>query len=92
MVRSELVERLGARNSALSASQVEGVVDAFFDTITERLVAGGRVELRGFGAFSTRARHARQGRNPRSGAPVEIAAKRAVHFRPGKSIALLLTI
>ena len=47
---------------------------------------GGRVELRGFGAFSTRDRDARKGRNPRTGEPVDVAAKRVPYFKPGKEM------
>ena len=86
MLRSELVQRLVAENPDLSLHDIEAAVAAFFDQITERLAANGRVELRGFGAFSTRPRDARVGRNPRSGDPVDIASKRVPHFKPGKSM------
>ncbi|MCL4672813.1 MAG: integration host factor subunit beta [Sphingomonadaceae bacterium] len=86
MIRSELVMALAKDNPDLKADEVEGVVDVFFDEITNRLVDGGRVELRGFGAFSTRAREARQGRNPRTGEPVPVPGKRVPYFKPGKEI------
>lgn len=86
MIRSELVQALGRDNPDLKAEEVERVVDIFFDEITNRLVDGGRVELRGFGAFSTRARDARQGRNPRTGQPVDVPGKRVPYFKPGKEI------
>ena len=62
------------------------MVAAFFDSITEQLQQGGRVELRGFGAFSTREREARKGRNPRTGDTVDVSAKRVPYFKPGKEM------
>lgn len=86
MIRSELMAVLGKDNPELRAEEIEQVVDIFFDEISQRLAEGGRVELRGFGAFSTRARDARQGRNPRTGEAVQVAAKRVPYFRPGKEM------
>ena len=62
------------------------VVSAFFDSIIEQLQTGGRVELRGFGAFSTRGRDARKGRNPRTGEAVDVSAKSVPYFKPGKEM------
>jgi len=86
MIRSELVQLLVKANPGLSLREVDNIVSVFFDTITEHLAKDGRIELRGFGAFSTRSRGARVGRNPRTGIDVEIKAKRAPHFKPGKEI------
>lgn len=86
MIRSELVQKLAADNAGLSLRDIEHIVDVFFDEIGARLAAGGRVELRGFGAFSTRARTARTGRNPRTGAAVSVEAKRVPYFKPGKEM------
>lgn len=86
MIRSELLHELGKENPDLRAEEVEQVVDIFFDEITKRLADGGRVELRGFGAFSTRERDAREGRNPRTGDKVEVPAKRVPYFKPGKEM------
>jgi integration host factor subunit beta len=66
--------------------EVERIVDIFFQEITTQLARGGRVELRGFGAFTTRARNARTGRNPRTGEAVSIDAKKVPFFKPGKEI------
>ena len=71
MIRSELVQKLCGDFPDLTQREVESVVGAIFDSITEQLANGGRVELRGFGAFSTRQRDARIGRNPRTGEAVE---------------------
>ena len=70
----------------LAQREVENVVSAIFDSITEQLARGGRVELRGFGAFSTRQRDARTGRNPRTGEAVDVDAKRVPYFKPGKEM------
>jgi len=86
MIRSELVQFLSNANPGLSARDLDLIVTVFFDTITERLADGGRAELRGFGAFSTRARNGRTGRNPRTGAAVAIDAKRVPYFKPGKEM------
>ena len=90
MIRSELLSALAKDNPDLRAEDVEQVVDIFFDEISQRRAEGGRVELRGFGAFSTRERDARQGRNPRTGEAVEVDAKRVPYFRPGKEMRRVL--
>ena len=86
MIRSELIQKIAADNPELSAKDVERLVSTFFETITAQLAKGGRVELRGFGAFSTRERDARTGRNPRTGDAVHVPAKRVPYFKPGKEM------
>jgi integration host factor subunit beta len=86
MIRSELVQKLCTDFPDLTQREIEGVVASLFDSITEQLAKGGRVELRGFGAFSTRQRDARIGRNPRTGASVDVSAKRVPYFKPGKEM------
>lgn len=86
MIRSELVQSLHRDNPDLRAEEVEQLVEIFFEEIARRLEEGGRVELRGFGAFSTRKRKARTGRNPRTGEPVEVPAKSVPYFKAGKEI------
>ena len=86
MIRSELLQALQKDNPDLRAEEVEQVVDIFFDEIAQRLAEGGRVELRGFGAFSTREREARTGRNPRTGEAVDVPAKKVPYFKAGKEI------
>ena len=86
MIRSELVQKLCDDHPDLTLKEVERVVSAFYDSIIEQLQNGGRVELRGFGAFSTRSRDARVGRNPRTGASVDVDAKRVPYFKPGKEM------
>ena len=86
MIRSELLQELHKDNPELRVEEVEQVVEIFFDEIGQRLAEGGRVELRGFGAFSTREREARTGRNPRTGEAVEVPSKRVPYFKAGKEI------
>ena len=86
MIRSELLQALASENPDLRPEEVEQVLTIFFDEIGKRLAEGGRVELRGFGAFSTRAREARTGRNPRTGESVDVPAKRVPYFKPGKEM------
>ena len=92
MIRSELVSQLAQDNPELSPKDVEAIVSTFFDEIVERLAEGGRVELRGFGAFSTRSRDARTGRNPRTGETVAVEAKRVPYFKPGKEMRARLNV
>lgn len=86
MIRSELVQALARQNPELRGDDIERIADVFFDEIAQRLAQGGRVELRGFGAFSTREREPRKGRNPRTGDAVEVAGKRVPFFKPGKEM------
>ena len=86
MIRSELLQTLQDDNPELRTEEIEQVVDIFFDEIAQRLAEGGRVELRGFGAFSTREREARHGRIPRTGESVSVPAKRLPYFKAGNEI------
>jgi integration host factor subunit beta len=86
MIRSELVQKLADENQELTLQEIERIVDLFFREIIDQLASGGRVELRGFGAFTTRARDARTGRNPRTGEAVPVSAKRVPYFKPGKEM------
>lgn len=86
MTRSELIQRLMEANPHLRGRDIETVVATIFGEISATLARGGRVELRGFGAFTTRKREARMGRNPRTGAAVPVAGKGMPHFRPGKEL------
>ena len=86
MIRSELLQSLAQENPGLRVEEIEKIVSVFFDEITARLASGGRVELRGFGAFSTRSRDARKGRNPRTGDAVDVPGKRVPYFKPCKEM------
>ena len=84
MIRSELLQALAKQSPSMRGEEIERVVDVFFDEIAKRLAEGGRVELRGFGAFSVKRRDARVGRNPRTGASVEVEEKHVPFFKTGK--------
>ena len=86
LIKSELVQRLAARNPHLYQRDVENIVDAILGEITEALARGDRVELRGFGAFSTKQRQARTGRNPRTGDKVPVTEKFVPFFKTGKEM------
>ena len=86
MIRSDLVLRLAAQNPHLYERDCQAVVDAILGRIADALVAGERVELRGFGSFLVKERQARAGRNPKTGEPVAVAAKGALVFKAGKEM------
>jgi integration host factor subunit beta len=86
MIRSDLVASVAKANPGLTLREIDRIVDQFFDSITEQLASGGRVEIRGFGAFSVREREGRVGRNPRTGDSVSVAPKRVPYFKPGKEV------
>ncbi|MAB15075.1 integration host factor subunit beta [Parvibaculum indicum] len=86
MIKSELVARLAQANPHLYQRDVERIVSTIFDEISAALARGDRVELRGFGAFSVKARPARTGRNPRTGEPVHVEEKFVPFFKTGKEL------
>lgn len=86
MIKSELIEKLAAENTHLTHAEVERVVNVVLGQMVDALGAGGRVELRGFGAFSVRGRPARAGRNPRTGETVDVPAKSVPFFKSGKEL------
>jgi integration host factor subunit beta len=92
MIKSELVQVIATRNPHLFLRDVENIVSAIFDEITETLAEGNRVELRGFGAFSVKNRPARVGRNPRTGDTVEVEEKWVPFFKTGKDLREKLTV
>lgn len=86
MTKSDLIKRLADANPHLTQRDVEKIVSTVFDEVTEALARRDRVELRGFGAFSVRARKARTGRNPRTGAEVKVPDKVVPYFKTGKEL------
>jgi len=86
MTKSELLSVLAEKYDNLYYQDVERIVKCFFDTISDALDRGDRVELRGFGAFSVRHRDARRGRNPRTGESVDVEAKNVPFFKMGKGM------
>jgi len=86
MIKSELIAKLAAENPHLTQRDIERVVGVILERVINALENGGRVELRGFGAFSVRSRPARAGRNPRTGDPVDVRAKHVPFFKSGKEL------
>ena len=85
MTKAELVEEV-ARAAELNKRDAEVIVETVFDSIISALHKGEKVELRGFGSFRTRERGPRRGRNPKTGEPVDVPAKRVPYFKPGKEL------
>ena len=85
MTKTELIARV-ADKVHLTQRQTEAIVGIVLRCITEALREGDKVELRGFGSFRARSRDARQGRNPRTGAVVQVPAKKVPFFKTGKEL------
>ncbi len=86
MTKSDLILKLTEKNYYLFQKDIYKIIHVFFDSISEALENGDRVELRGFGAFGVKKRKARIGRNPRSGEPVAIPEKNIPFFKMGKKM------
>jgi integration host factor subunit beta len=86
LIKSELVQKIADNNPHLFQRDVENIVNAILDEITQALASGNRVELRGFGAFSVKNRPARIGRNPRTGEKVNVEEKWVPFFKTGKEL------
>ena len=86
MTRSELIQKLANADLGLSNYQAEKCVAAVLSEITKALETGNRVELRGFGVFTTRQREGRVGRNPRTGESVQVSSKSVPFFKAGKNL------
>ena len=86
MIKSEIVQAIAERNPHLYQRDVENIVNAILDEITDALARGDRVELRGFGAFSVKNRPPRMGRNPRTGDRVQVEEKWVPFFKTGKEL------
>lgn len=86
LTKSELIERISARQTQLSPRDVELAVKTMIEEMANALAEGGRIEIRGFGSFSLHFRAPRVGRNPKTGASVELQGKYVPHFKPGKEL------
>ena len=86
MTKSELILKITSKNSYLYHKDVYKLIDTLFNCVTNALKDGDRVELRGFGTFTTKLRNARIGRNPKTGDPVAIPQKKMPFFKMGKSM------
>ena len=86
MTKSELILKITSKNTYLYHKDVFKIIDTLFNCVTKALKDGDRVELRGFGTFTTKLRNARIGRNPKTGDPVAIPQKKMPFFKMGKSM------
>jgi integration host factor subunit beta len=85
MVKSELVESLAER-ADITLAKAEEIVDLFFDSVSDTLNAGERVEIRGFGAFTVREYKAYEGRNPKTGEKIVVPPKRLPFWKTGMEL------
>jgi DNA-binding protein HU-beta len=85
LIKQDIVHNIVER-TGLPRTKAEAAVDTVFEGLKQALAAGERIELRGFGVFSVRARKTGIGRNPRTGTEVNIAPGKAVRFKPGKEL------
>jgi integration host factor subunit beta len=88
MTKRDLIDEVVKRFPRFSRRDAEVMVNEVFDAMVEALVRGDRIEIRGFGSFVVKQREARDGRNPKTGAPVAVHAKRVPFFRVGKELRL----
>jgi len=86
MIKSDLIARIASQNPHLYQRDIENIVNAIIDEIVKALDRGDRVELRGFGVFSAKIRGARKGRNPKTGAEVQVAQRVLPFFKTGKEM------
>jgi len=86
MNKAELIQRV-VKKTGLKKVDVGGLVNAMFEVIEDALKAGENVTITGFGSFKVVERKAREGRNPQTGQPIKIPAKKVVKFKPGKGLA-----
>jgi integration host factor subunit beta len=89
MSKAELIEEV-SRDLEMTRKDSEVIVETIFESVVHALLGGHRVEVRGFGSFGTRQRQARVGRNPKTGARVEVPAKRIPFFKPSKELKALV--
>ena len=86
MTKSELIDRIAAKQTQLSSKDVELTIKSILEYMSQILSEGGRIEIRGFGSFSLHYRVPRIGRNPKTGTPVALSGKHVPHFKPGKEL------
>ena len=86
MTKSQLIKRLVEKYPRMSVREMQVVINAVLDTISEALANDEHVEIRGFGTFSVRTRNPRKARNPKTGQPVEVPEKNTPFFVVGKEL------
>jgi integration host factor subunit beta len=85
LTKADLIEQV-LRVTELPRKESETIVETIFDSIIQALQSGDKIEIRGFGSFRTRERRGRVGRNPKTGAKVEVPAKKIPFFKPSKEL------
>jgi integration host factor subunit beta len=85
MTKAELIEEV-SRVVEMTRKDSEVIVEAIFDSVVRALRGGDKIEIRGFGSFRTRQRQPRVGRKPKTGARVDVPAKRIPYFKPSKEL------
>jgi integration host factor subunit beta len=85
MTKADLVDKVTALGD-LTRRDGEIIVETLFESVIGALKSGDKIEIRGFGSFRTRQRNARTGRNPKTGAKVDVPAKRVPFFKPSKEL------
>jgi integration host factor subunit beta len=85
MTKADLIEEV-SRVVEFTRKESEVIVEAIFDSVVKALREGDKIEIRGFGSFRTRQRMSRIGRNPKTGARVDVPAKRIPYFKPSKEL------
>src|SRR6202043_3510519 len=85
MTKADLVEEV-IRATELPRKESEGIVETIFNSIIQALQTGDKIEIRGFGSFRTRQRRGRIGRNPKTGAKVDVPPKKIPFFKPSKEL------
>jgi nucleoid DNA-binding protein len=88
LIKQDIIHRV-VEETGLQRNKAEAAVDTVFESMKKALAAGDRIELRGFGVFNVRPRKTGIGRNPRTGAEINIQPGRAVRFKPGKDLHVL---
>ena len=86
MTKRDLIDEIVKLYPSYSRRDAEVIVNAVFESMTEALCSGERIEIRGFGSFVVKQRRAREGRNPKTGEIVAVAAKRVPFFKVGKEL------
>jgi len=86
MTKAELIEEVAGKVKGFTKRQTEIIINAILDGIRDTLARGDKIEIRGFGSFRLRNRRTREGRNPKTGATVQVPAKRVPFFKAGKEL------
>lgn len=86
MIKSELITAISAEMTGIAEHKISDAINLIIDSMSQSLVQGERVEIRGFGSFSIHVRQPRQAHNPKTGEKVMTKEKRTPHFKPGKAL------